>query len=463
MRPGESGGAVELPVRSQAVVVCVFIGALLVFSFFWIFFGFTHLQIFCAVVGVAFFLISFFSIRTGLILMALSMLLSPEFSVGSIGIRDVTLRVEDLLIPVLGLAWFAQITLQRKWTLFVRTPLNAPILLLLGLSIFSTVQGAMTGWVVFMSGFFYIFKTLEYFTIFFLVVNYVRDEKQIKLFLFYVLLTACLVGFYTFTQVPSVQIFSPNRISAPFEKTPEPATVGGYMAFLLVIIVSLFLFEKKWRLKIVYLVLALILVIPFLYTLNRTSYAALIAGIALLAVLARQKWFTFVTIALLLTSPLWAPGSVKDRIAFTWIDAKNPGRTLGVDYSAQERFYAYRRMWMTARRSPLIGLGVTSWQTPDSQWARTIHEVGFLGLWLWLWIFWRLFRMSFWLFRYLDFGTLKGMVLGYAAALAGLMVHANGAITFYIIRIMEPFWFITGLVVSLYLIKVNEKNNPHSV
>jgi energy-converting hydrogenase Eha subunit B len=38
----------------------------------------------------------------------------------------------------------------------------------------------------------------------------------------------------------------------------------------------------------------------------------------------------------------------------------------------------------------------------------------------------------------------------------GILVHGFGAITLYIVRIMEPFWFVTGLVVSLYLIKVQE-------
>ncbi len=452
----------DTQVRSQVPFIFFFIVAMVCFSLSWIIFGFTHVQVLCGVVGVVFFLVSFLSMRSGLILIALSMLFSPEFSVGSVGIRDVTLRVEDLLIPVLGLAWIAQIAFQRQLQSFAKTPLSAPILSIIALSVFSTIRGAMTGWVVWVQGFFYIFKTLEYFTIFFLVVNSVREEKQIRTFLFFVLLTACLVGIYTFLQIPSVQIFTQQRITAPFEKTPEPGTVGGYMAFLLLIIISLFLFERKTKLRCLYLFLGILLAIPFLYTLNRTSYAALIFGIIFLAIFARNKGFTFLLAFFLLTSPVWAPGSVKERIAYTWLDAKNPGRTLGVDQSSQERFYAYQRMWGTAKKSPVIGWGITSWQTPDSQWARMIHEIGFLGLGLWLWLFWRLFRMSFWLFKNLDSGMFKGMVLGYAAALVGLMVHANGAITFYIIRIMEPFWFITGLVVSLYLIKVNEKQLPAS-
>jgi len=422
----------------------------------WILFGFSHTQIIYAVVGIIVFAISFFSMRAGLILMALAMLFSPEFSVGSIGIRDVTIRLEDVLIPVLGLAWLLQVTLRRQFAFFASTPINGLIGALLILSVFSTAYGFLTGWVQLINGFFYVFKTFEYFVIFFLVINCTNDEKQVEIFLWIILLTACFVGFYTLSQVPTVEIFTTHRISAPFETTPEPATIGGYMAFLLLIILNLWLYEQKMWLKWIHGGLFGILFVPLLYTLNRTSYMAFLAGIIFTAVISRKRIFIYIVIGLTLTAPFWAPASVKERIAFTWEDSKNPGRTMGVDYSSQERFYAYRRMWSTGKRSPIIGLGVTSWQTPDSQWARTIHEIGIVGLWLWFWIFFRLFRTSFWLFRHLATGRLKGMTLGYMAALLGIIIHGNGAITLYVVRIMEPFWFMTGIVVSLYMIKVRE-------
>jgi hypothetical protein len=39
--------------------------------------------------------------------------------------------------------------------------------------------------------------------------------------------------------------------------------------------------------------------------------------------------------------------------------------------------------------------------------------------------------------------------MGAVAGLVGLLVHAIGANTFIIVRIMEPFWFVVGLVVTL--------------
>jgi hypothetical protein len=39
--------------------------------------------------------------------------------------------------------------------------------------------------------------------------------------------------------------------------------------------------------------------------------------------------------------------------------------------------------------------------------------------------------------------------MGYLAGFAGLLTHGIGANTFIIVRIMEPFWFFTAIVVML--------------
>ncbi len=407
--------------------------------------------------GIAYFFISFFNVAIGLSLMAVAMLFSPEFTVGYVSMQPITIRIEDIAIPILTMALVAQLSMRRQTNLIVASPLNKPILLVLSISLLSTLWGTLTGWISFNAAIFYYVKTVEYFAIFYLVLNYVQTEKQIRIFLFFTILTVALIGLYTLMQVPSVQIWSAHRITAPFEgDKPEPATMGGYMAFLLLILLSIFLYEKRLPMKWFYGVLIIIIFIPFLFTLNRASYIALFLGLIYLAIREKRKWLRVLVVCAILSSPLWAPNSVKDRIAYTWQDAKNPGRTLGVDSSFQERILTWTKVLNTWKLSPFIGWGLTSFPTPDSQWARTLHEVGIIGLGLWIWLFVRLYKLSDWLFKSLDTGLFKGVALGYQAGLLALIVHGFGAITFYIIRIMEPFWFVTGLIVALYLIKVRE-------
>ena len=39
--------------------------------------------------------------------------------------------------------------------------------------------------------------------------------------------------------------------------------------------------------------------------------------------------------------------------------------------------------------------------------------------------------------------------MGFIAGFVGLLFHGLGANTFIIVRIMEPFWFMTALVVMI--------------
>ena len=50
----------------------------------------------------------------------------------------------------------------------------------------------------------------------------------------------------------------------------------------------------------------------------------------------------------------------------------------------------------------------------------------------------------------------KGLAMGLFAGFLGLLVHCFGSNTFIVVRIMEPFWFLMGIVVVLYQIDKKE-------
>ena len=410
-----------------------------------------------AIFGVAFLILSFFSIQTGLILMTLAMLFSPEITIGTIGLRELTIRIEDVLIPILAMAWLARLAIRKEFQLIASNPLNKPILILILVSIGSTIWGISQEGTTLLPALFYFLKTIEFFTIFFLVTNYVRSAGQIRFFLYFSLFTVALIGIYTLFQVPNTEIFTEHRITAPFEGVPQPASVGGYMMFLLLILLGLILYDRHSMRRLFYVMAAGVTFIPFLFTFNRTSYASLVAGLLLISFLSKKPWVFGCLFIFLLTSPLWSPRAVKARIAFTWEDGIQEGRELGVDQSFEERIGTYKKMWNSAKGSPVIGWGVGSYDYLDSQYARTFHEIGAVGLGIWLWIFFRLYRISRWLFKALPDGPMKGLTLGYTAGLVGILVHAFGVVPLYIIRSIVPFWFVTALVVSLYTLKVKEE------
>ncbi len=50
----------------------------------------------------------------------------------------------------------------------------------------------------------------------------------------------------------------------------------------------------------------------------------------------------------------------------------------------------------------------------------------------------------------------KGLSLGFIAGFIGLAIHALTANTFIILRIMEPFWFITAIIMMLPTLEEEE-------
>ena len=74
------------------------------------------------------FLLTFMKAEWGLYILIFSMLLSPEIVVGDTArgslARGVTLRLEDLLLVVIGLSWLARNAVLKDIGLFLKTPLN---------------------------------------------------------------------------------------------------------------------------------------------------------------------------------------------------------------------------------------------------------------------------------------------------------------------------------------------------
>ena len=59
-----------------------------------------------------------------------------------------------------------------------------------------------------------------------------------------------------------------------------------------------------------------------------------------------------------------------------------------------------------------------------------------------------LYRQGYGLYRTTTDPLFAGLSIGLISGLTGLLVHAVGTNTFVIVRIMEPFWLLAGLVVS---------------
>jgi O-antigen ligase len=85
----------------------------------------------------------------------------------------------------------------------------------------------------------------------------------------------------------------------------------------------------------------------------------------------------------------------------------------------------------------------------DAQYPRVLVETGIVGMLAFAWLIYALFHVGLSTWRETQDDLLGGLSVGLIAGLVGLLVHAIAANTFIIVRIMEPFWFIVGIVIAL--------------
>ena len=385
-----------------------------------------------------------------------AMLLSPEISVGTTSgatlDRPITLRLDDFLIVIISGSWFLKSAFYKELDLIRRTPLNGAIFLYCLTCIVATMVGVIGDRVDPASGALFVLKYLEYFLVFWMVVNNTREETQVRRYLMSLLTVGFLVSIVGLLQAPAGA-----RITAPFEgATGEPNTLGGYLLFLSVVFGSIGLSTRKWRLFVMPSLVALLLAL--VYTQSRSSYLGFLSALVILPVLTKRYWFLSLIALFVLVvslSPALMPGVAYDRIMYTFNQADNLGQVsiLGqrVDTSTSARLLTFADASGAFLERPLLGWGITGWRFLDAQYFRTLVETGMLGLIAFAFLMFGVLKMAFRareFFRSRDefyFGFASGLIAGSF----GLLVHAIGSNTFTIVRIMEPFWLCCGLLVVL--------------
>jgi len=400
--------------------------------------------------------VAFLRTEMSIYFLIMAMLLSPELSVAQTpGMplqRPITLRIDDLLIAIIAATWFLKNAFYKELNLIRSTPLNSAIWIYSFSCVLSTMVGVLQGNVRPAAGTLYVLKYLEYFFIFWMVINTTRDERQIRRYLALMLAVAVIVSCVAISEIPSGR-----RVSAPFEgEKGEPNTLGGYLILVLAVTVGVALASAQYRKFLV--VAGGICLIPFLYTLSRASYLGFVPTFLILPWLLRKRMVTLLALLGLLfvvAFPRFLPKPVLDRIEFTFSQAPQKSQVMvwgrRLDTSTSARYHAFAASLDAYMEKPLIGWGVTGWGFIDSQYFRGLVETGLLGLATFLYLIYRIIRMANDTRRFFR-GTnpfYEGLTCGFIAATAGLLVHAIGSNTFIIVRVMEPYWMICAIVFLL--------------
>ncbi|MBU2530233.1 MAG: O-antigen ligase family protein [Elusimicrobia bacterium] len=411
-------------------------------------------------------ILAFFSPKASLILFIFSMLLSPEISLGVLSeSRNIVFRYDDILLVIIFLSWFARTAIMKDKSFVIDTSVQTPILIFTIICVVSTAFGILRGEVSYLKSFFYVLKYIEYFLLYFMVVNIVENEEDIKKYLKYFGIVAIIVTIYALFYYFTSSGYS-VRATAPFEapfgapQTSEPASLGGYYLIIFGLLLG-FMVEGSLRVFGLALVLLAFMFPAFLFTFSRASYIGFVAMFFAFLFFTRKKKLLMISTAFI---GLFALGifqnmskKVENRIIMTFSgeSAVNKAKVMGIEISMESSAYARYdslKNAITERlpKRPFLGWGVTGVGIGDTQYALLLGETGLIGFFIFFWMIYRIFYAAKKVYRVYNAPWIKAISLGLMISLVGLLFQSVGVNTFIVVRIMEPFWFLTALIMVLH-------------
>jgi len=402
-------------------------------------------------------LICFMNPAMGLYILIIAMLLGPQFGTadlaGETRGRGLTLRLDDVLLVIIGFSWFLSTAIHKEKGIFLKTPLNRYIAYYFIVCLVSTLIGYMMGRVRGTGGFFYVLKYFEYYIVYFMAVNYLKEKSQMERLTWAMILVCFVVCLIAIAQIPSG-----IRVSAPFEgDRGEPNTLGGYLILMLSLVLGLLSSNYGTVKKKLFLgSLVFLILITLAATLSRSSWLALGPMLIALVWFSQRKLIVAIPLILLaIVSFILLPQAVIERAMYTFgqpqhLDQLQVG-DIRIDTSTTARLLSWKQvLTRDFIKQPLLGYGVTGYSFLDAQYPRVLAETGLLGLFLFFALLMAIYRDARNTRRlYTEDPFYLGVSTGYLAGFFGMLTHAIGANTFVIIRIMEPFWFLTAIVIMI--------------
>jgi O-antigen ligase len=153
-------------------------------------------------------------------------------------------------------------------------------------------------------------------------------------------------------------------------------------------------------------------------------------------------------------SPFIIPENVKQRALYTVAQPTETGQIVigktRIDTSTSARLASWK-MVLTSDfiKQPIIGYGITGYHFLDAQYPRVLAETGLVGLFVFLYLLRTIYINARNAYRNTTDPLYKGLTVGYLAGFWALIAHGIGSNTFIIVRIMEPFWFLTAMIIMI--------------
>lgn len=411
------------------------------------------------IIAILVFIATMVNPRVGLMLIIFSIILSPEFR-----IFDRPIRIEDILLIVVILAWIA--IMATKGKNFVHTPLNQPILVYLFISFLALANALVFGNISPFTGnpqnvnysILTLLKKVEYFMVFFVVVNTIKNFKHVRQYIVLMFISCSISNAYALYQGSQMEL---ARVSAPFD--PEANTFGQYLMIHILLMISIFSASKNIFQRGLLVTLLVYTLSAFMLTYSRGSYLALLLSALFLGVIRERRILFFIFIAAVFANIIFK-SSVIERVSSgvkevqEWREGTaEPGGNAFIS-----RVTSFQEGFSVALKHPLLGAGIGNvpLNRTEAQIPKEALETGFTGLFAFLWIMFAIARLCWEIIHTTRNDYVHRLSFGMLAILFGCTISGFSAIPFTTIRTAEPFWFLCGLVAACHQLILQGQELP---
>jgi len=314
----------------------------------------------------------------GLALVLLSTILGEPFGRLSIG-PGLGLFIPDVLTAILVLVWiFKKLTVSRKFEPSKIAPFYIAFIAVAFASLINSLRYIDPSAVLESS--FYLIRFIEYTALYLVTLDTCHSERaksesrnlnNDKLIFYISILATILIAITGFIQLKLFPSFDELEM-ADYGWDPhidrllgtwfDPNFIGGLFAFILCLILGVFFFEKKFKIKGIYIVIGLFLLISLFLTYSRGSYVAFAGGAFLIGALKSRKFLIGAIIATIMLV------SVSDRAQERIINMYHSATSIlfdtaaNPDPTARLRVESWQNAMILVKKYPIIGTGYNTYK-----------------------------------------------------------------------------------------------------
>jgi len=397
------------------------------------------------------------------IILALAIGLSPSFSLGRLSAgRIIEIRVEDILIAILGLIWIANFLISGKEK-SEKPPLFFPILAWLGVGLFSLLINWMFTNLAFSESFFFFLKEVEFFFLYFYLFYHIKSFNTIKLliksWIFIGLFNVCWIFYHAIRGLKEKYY---HYGYTPIIEPEGPFPAGGFFLLLFIFLFNILLYYyfslkiSKFK-KTILTILCIIPVVGIFSSGSRASIFGFIFALFLILLfyslkkdLLKPLLIAFLVLVVISSIFIFSHHQMITRIS----NIENLMRNFSLENVASRPSIWISRLteMFNYPLTVFFGLGKSALEESHSQYVRNFIETGIVGSLMFLILMFVILKKSWQEFTGEKDPFLVGLCAGLLVTTLTMLFISISAGPFIVVKIAEVYWFFVAMsLTAIYL------------